>query len=135
VDDTFKETLEIVRAQAGHRVMTAEEIVSMIISLDGTLAGIMSGTLKTEIATPVANPKKSIKENSITCLECAQVMKIITKSHLARHGLSHDEYREKYGLKKGTALAAKSLVKARREKMSEMKLWERRKKKVEAPAS
>lgn len=128
MDDTLKETLDIVRAQAGHRVMTAEEMVSMVISLNASLVGMVAGTMEPEVAAPLMDPKKSIKENSVTCLECGKVMKIITQRHLALHGLSGDEYRAKYGFKKGTALAAKSLVKARKEKMSEMKLWERRKK-------
>jgi predicted transcriptional regulator len=51
----------------------------------------------------------------------------LTRKHLAQHGLTPDEYRAKHGMKKGTALAAKSLVRERRKKMKDMKLWERRK--------
>lgn len=130
MEDTLKETLGIVCAQAGHRVMTADEIVSMITSLNSSLTCMISGTQVAEVTAPVMQSKKSIKEKSITCLECSKVMKIITQRHLALHGLTSDEYRAKYGIKEGTALAAKSLVKARKEKMSEMKLWERRKKKA-----
>jgi len=134
VDEIMKESLGIVRAQAGHRVMTGDEIVSMIISLNSSLMGMMSGSTSEEVGEPALDPKKSIKEKSVTCLECGKSFKIITQKHLAIHGLTGDEYRTKYGMKKGTALAAKSLVKARKAKMAEMKLWERRKK-VEKPAS
>ena len=54
------------------------------------------------------------------------MFKIITAKHLALHGLDADAYREKWGLKKGTPLARKALVRARRKKMKEMQLWERR---------
>lgn len=42
------------------------------------------------------------------------------------HGLSTEEYREKWGYKKGASLVAKSLARDRRKKMQEMKLWEKR---------
>jgi len=57
---------------------------------------------------------------------CGKTFKLITAKHLATHGLTKEEYLEKYGYKKGTALVSKSLRKARKRKMQEMKLWERR---------
>lgn len=134
MDEIMKESLGIVRAQAGHRVMTADEIVSMIISLHASLMGMMSGSTSEEVAEPVLNPKKSIKEKTVTCLECGKTFKVLTQKHLSFHGLTGNEYRAKYGMKKGTPLVAKSLARDRKNKMAEMKLWERRKK-VETPSS
>ncbi|MBG3876405.1 hypothetical protein FVW20_05025 [Desulfovibrio oxamicus] len=73
-----------------------------------------------------ADAAKSIRETTVICLECGKVCKIITAKHLALHGLDADAYREKWGLKKGAPLACKALVRARRKKMKEMQLWERR---------
>jgi len=53
-------------------------------------------------------------------------MKVLTKKHLVLHGLDAVSYREKFGLKKGTPLTCKELQRSRKQKMSEMKLWERR---------
>ncbi len=72
------------------------------------------------------DPKKSIKEKSVTCLECGKSMKLITSKHLAAHGLTKAEYLTKFGLKKGTSLLAKGLSRARKEKMKSMELWKRR---------
>jgi hypothetical protein len=52
----------------------------------------------------------------------------LTKRHLTTHGLTPEQYKEKYGYKKGTSLVAKSLARSRRKTMQDMKLWERRKK-------
>ena len=52
--------------------------------------------------------------------------KILTKKHIATHGLTVEEYRERCGYKKGTPLVCKSLQRERRKKMKDMKLWERR---------
>lgn len=70
--------------------------------------------------------KKSIREKSITCLECGKIMKVLTKRHLALHGLDAASYREKWGFKKGTPLTCKELQRSRRAKMKDMKLWEKR---------
>ena len=123
--DYVKEAISIVTAQAGARPMTEAEIGSMIKAVAVALKDIIE-----EPAQPV-NPvdaKASIKERSITCLECGKAFKVLTKKHLAAHNLTPEEYRAKYGYKKGAPLAAKSLQRERRKKMKDMRLWERRRK-------
>ena len=102
----------------------------MVERLASKLKGLSEGKSVAEDA-PVADAsamdaKKSIKEKSVTCLVCGKTMKVLTKKHLALHGLDAVSYREKFGLKKGTPLTCKELQRARKQKMSEMKLWERR---------
>ncbi|MYL84790.1 transcriptional regulator [Desulfovibrio aerotolerans] len=121
--------LEIVKAQATTRSMTQEEIVSMVSTLAKGFQAIEVGQLvagSTEDQAPTIDSKKAIKESSITCLECGKSFKVITKKHLASHGLTPEAYRAKYGYKKGTGLACKSLARDRRKKMNDMKLWERK---------
>ena len=131
MNDTMKEALALVKAQASVRPMTEDEIIASVASLTKKLEALEAGMLdepETEEApaAPMMDPKKSIKDRSITCLECGKVFKVMTKKHLAMHGLTAEEYCAKYGLKKGTPLSCKSLVKMRREKMQSMKLWEKR---------
>jgi len=129
MDDYLKEALEIVKAQASVRNMTEEEITSMVKKVAEGIRGISEGVAVVEEgAAPATDPKKAIKEKSVTCLECGKTFKILTKKHLATHSLTADEYRAKYGYKKGTPLVSKSLQRERRTKMKDMKLWEKRKK-------
>ena len=131
MDEMLKAALEIVTAQATARPMTEEEIVSMIKSVAsgiGSISADQSAAAPSAESVPAIDPKKAIKEASITCLECGKSFKVITRKHLASHGLTPEEYKAKYGYKKTQALAAKSLVRERRNKMKDMKLWERRKK-------
>lgn len=130
MNDFLKEALELTKAQASVRKMTEDEMISMIISLTDRLQGVLSGeqekrACSEEMISP-ADAKKSIKERSITCLECGKVMKVLSKRHLALHGLDAASYREKWGLKKATPLTCKELQRTRRAKMKEMKLWEKR---------
>jgi len=127
MDDYLKQALEIVKAQASVRNMTEEEITSMVRTLAGNLKNLEEVPCEhDECVAPAVPPSKSIKEKSVTCLECGKTFKIITRKHLATHGLDADSYREKWGLKKNSPLVCKELQRERRKKMKEMKLWEKR---------
>lgn len=131
MDDYLKESLEIVRAQAKVRVMTAQDVVTMVQNLVTGLKAVVLGQslpVAEEHAGKTLDPKKAVREKSILCMESGRVMKVITKRHLAKYGLTPDEYRVKWGYPKGMPLVCKDLQRARRNKMQEMRLWERRKK-------
>jgi predicted transcriptional regulator len=129
MDDYLKSALEIVQAQASVRPMTDDQIASMISSVAAGIKAASEGIeTPTSTVEPAVDPKKAIKETSIICLECGKSFKVITKKHLASHGLTKEEYLEKYSMKKGTSLCCKSLQRERRKKMKEMRLWEKRKK-------
>lgn len=127
MENYLKEALEIVKAQASVRTMNEEEIITMVRTVaEGirTMSEFSTDTSESEAAP--SDAKKAIKEKSITCMECGKSFKIITKKHLASHGLNPDEYRERYNYKKGVPLVCKALQRERRKKMKSMKLWERR---------
>ncbi|WP_243360723.1 MucR family transcriptional regulator [Fundidesulfovibrio terrae] len=134
MDDYLKESLEIVRAQAKVRVMTAQEIVTMVQNLVHGLKSVMLGAAQAPVTTvedasgKPLDPKKAIREKTIICMESGKSMKVITKRHLAKFGLTPDEYRAKWGYAKDLPLVCKELQRARRKKMQDMRLWERRKK-------
>ncbi len=127
MEDYLKEALEIVKAQASVRTMTEEEITSMVQSLSNGIRNIAEDTGEVTTHTePPVDPKKAIREKSVICLECGKSFKVLTKKHFASHGLTLEEYKAKWGYKKGTSLVAKSLARERRKKMKDMKLWEKR---------
>ena len=130
MDDFLKEALDIVKAQASVRTMSEEEITSMVQKLSKGLRAISDDDVQVEtLSEPITgDAKKTIREKTITCMECGKSFKILTKKHLASHGLTPLEYREKYGLKKTSPLVCKSLQRERRRKMKDMKLWEKRRK-------
>ncbi|WP_291322962.1 MucR family transcriptional regulator [Desulfonatronospira sp.] len=128
MDDHVKQALEIVKAQAAVRNMAEEEINSMIKTLS---AGIQEASRtdeakEKESQEPAVDPKKAIKEKSITCLECGKSFKVLTKKHFAKHDLTTEEYKAKWGYKKNQSLVAKSLARERRKKMQDMELWKKR---------
>lgn len=125
----FEQAMAMVQAQAGVKMMSPVEMIAMVKEIAGGLASLTSCESGADgeptAVEPACDPKKAIKQNSVTCLECGAKFKIIGKKHLATHGLTPDEYREKYGMKKGTPLVCKALAEQRREKMKSMKIWEK----------
>lgn len=131
MEEYLKEALDIVKAQASVRNMTEEEITSMVRSVAEGIRYTAEDSQPEASAqgqAPAVDPKKAIREKSVVCLECGKQFKVITKKHLASHGLTPAEYKEKWGLKRSTSLIAKSLARERRKKMQEMQLWKRRRK-------
>ena len=130
MDDYLKEALEIAKAQASVRVMKEEEITAFVQKVTQGIRVVAETEQPVELSTEemVLEGRKSVKEKSVTCLECGKNFKVLTKRHLATHGISTDDYREKWGFKKGSALVCKALQRERRKKMNDMKLWERRRK-------
>ncbi len=126
MENYLKEALEIVKAQASVRTMTEEEITTMVRKLSEGIRAISENSAGTVEESETLDPKKAIKEKSITCVICGKSFKLLTKKHLASHGLTADEYRESCGYKKGAPLVCKSLQRERRKKMQDMRLWERR---------
>jgi len=132
MEDYLKQAIEIVKAQASVRNMKEDEITSMIKALASSIREVAEGAVFAIETEPAIDPKKAIKERSVICCECGKSFKVLTKRHLITHGLTPEQYKEKYGYKKGTSLVAKSLARSRRETMQGMKLWEKRKKTVKA---
>lgn len=133
MEDYLKYAIELAKAQASVRVMSEDEMATMISSLAGKIRKLDSCEEKEVCpSAPAADPKQSIKEKSIVCLECGKIFKAITKKHLKLHDLDAASYREKWGLKKGTPLTCKELQRSRRQKMKDMRLWEKRRMALEA---
>ncbi|WP_428562835.1 MAG: MucR family transcriptional regulator [Solidesulfovibrio sp. DCME] len=126
MDSYLALALDIVKAQAKVRNMSEEEITSMVGKLAGSIRGIDADGRGAASGNGVRDPKKAVKERTITCLESGKPYKILTKRHLAKFGLTPEEYREKWGYPKGMPLVCKALQRERRKKMRDMKLWERR---------
>ena len=118
---------EIVAAQASAAKLSAEEINALINQTYESLKNVKADEegAPAEEAAPAMKPKDSIKQNSVTCLECGKKFKILTKRHLADHDLTPKEYKAKYGFKARQPLSAKSLSAKRRKVAKEQNLGQR----------
>ncbi len=131
MEDYVQEALEIVKAQASVRNMSEEELNSMVIRLSKQLRELVSAPAEDNSTEgsqePAVDPKKAIRERSVICLECGKSFKVLNKRHLAKHGLTSEEYKNKWGYAKNASLIAKYLSRQRKKKIQEIELWKRRK--------
>ncbi len=126
MDELFRHALELAKAQASVREMSPEAIAEFTKNMANHLQNAVNTNTDNEEVQLVCDPKKAIREKSVSCCICGNSFKVLTKRHLELHGVTPDEYREMCGYKKGTALICRELRKARKQKMDDMKLWERR---------
>jgi len=70
------------------------------------------------------NWKKSITKHAITCLECGQSFKQLSRRHLSQHGLDGRSYRLKYSIPRTHPLSAKATTAKRREVAQAIRPWE-----------
>lgn len=118
--------IDFMDKQASVRPMTPGEYAAGVAEAEAQFRKLYEPAEVMEETTKlVADPKTAIKDRSVTCCICGKSMRVITKSHLLSHGLTPESYRELCGYKKGTPLITKSLQRERRNKMSELRLWER----------
>ncbi len=133
---------EIVQTQVSRSPMSAVEIASSLRQVFGTLhelekaetAGIaieLTQPAAEEAAATKLSSADSIQNDKVICLECGAEMRQLTHKHLVSHGMSHKEYRKKYGFSMRTPLSAKSLTKARSKAAKKRGLPENLKKVIE----
>ena len=118
--------IDFMDKQASVRPMTPAEYAAGVAEAEEQFRKLYEpAEVVEDTNTLVADPKTAIKDRSIICCVCGKSMRVITKAHLLTHGLTPESYRELCGYKKGTPLITKSLQRERRNKMSELRLWER----------
>ncbi len=115
---------KIVTAQASHATLSPEEIsealkqtfnaLGQISAAEGSGDDLAQAEDKSDPVSDAltklqANPKRSIKQKCVICLECGEIFKMMTKTHLKAHDLTPKEYRKKWGFKSKESLASKEL--------------------------
>lgn len=125
----FEHALEIVKGQAQTKPMTAEEIISMAKNLAGELEAMDNPVPAAPVGPSLIagfDPKKAIGDDFIVSGLDGQPYKILTQRHFEKYGTNAKAYREMCGYAPKQSLACKALMKFRRDKMKDMKLWERK---------
>ncbi len=112
---------EIVAAQAGHTRLTSEEIGDSLRQVFRTLLDVQRTGQDVEVEESVVrDPQSSIQRNQVICLECGKSFKLLSNRHLALHGLTPREYKQKHGIRMTQALSARTLSQRRRKLAKEL---------------
>jgi len=107
---------DIVAAHVSNNHVEPDKLPSLIEQVFGALAGLAGGgSAAAAPPEPAVSIRASVKPDSITCLDCGKPMKMLKKHLKAEHGLSTDDYRERWNLKPDYPLVAPNYAKKRRE--------------------
>ena len=108
---------EIVAAFVANNHLQTHELPNLLTSVHGALANISDGTTRpntpeAEAHAPAVSVRKSITPEYLVCLDDGKKFKSL-KRHLAKLGLSPDQYRAKWGLPADYPMVAPAYAAAR----------------------
>lgn len=108
-------TADIVSAHVSNNTVAVSDIPLLIGNVHTALAAL-SGNVAVAVEPPVpAVPvKSSVKAGNIVCLDCGAKLKMLKRHISTHHGLSVDEYRERWALPKDYPMVAPDYAVQRR---------------------
>ncbi len=80
---------------------------------------------QTEANPAPSNWQASITRHAVTCLECGDSFKQLSRRHLQRHGLDSRTYRHKYGIPSAQPLSSRAATARRRQLAKSIRPWEK----------
>jgi len=108
-------TADIVSAYVSNNPLPVTGLSDLIASVHTSLTGIgHPAATEQPRHEPAVNPKRSVFPDYIICLEDGKKFKSL-KRHLAIHGLTPDQYRERWGLKADYPMVAPNYAAQRSE--------------------
>ena len=111
-----EQVAEIVSAYLRRNQVAADQIPALISTVYGALSGI--GNPSQEPAanlTPAVPIRRSVGDETITCLDCGWKGSMIKRHLMTAHGVDADQYRAKWGLPGDYPLVARNYAARRSE--------------------
>lgn len=129
-DDTLKElTSEVVAAYVSNNTVPVSDLPALIADVYAALSG--TGTPQPEAPpekpTPAVTVRKSINKEHLICLEDGQKFKSLKRHLMTHHGLTPEQYRERWGLASDYPMVAPAYAEARSRLAKDMGLGQKRK--------
>ncbi len=109
-------TSDIVAAHVSNNTIPVEDVATLISSVYGALAGL-GGAAPIEEARPepAVSVRSSLKKDHLVCLEDGKRMKMLKRHLMTEHGMTPDDYRQRWGLGGDYPMVAPDYAETRRE--------------------
>jgi predicted transcriptional regulator len=109
-------TSDIVAAHVSNNTISVEEVSTLISTVYGALAGL-GGSAPVEEARPepAVTVRASVKRDHLVCLEDGKKMKMLKRHLMTEHGMTPDEYRQRWGLGSDYPMVAPEYAETRRD--------------------
>ena len=122
-------TAEIVAAYVSNNSVAANDLPNVISRVHAALGGTtMPVEEVVEKQKPAVTVRRSIQHDYLICLEDGQKYKSLKRHLMTHHGLTPEQYREKWDLPADYPMVAPAYAEARSRLAKEMGLGQKRKK-------
>jgi predicted transcriptional regulator len=97
---------KIVESYVRHHKLGSEQLADLITSVHRAIGRLGQPPEPDEVLTPAVSVRRSVHRDYVICLDCGYRGKTLIRHIAARHGLSGDEYRQRWGLRSSHRLTA-----------------------------
>ena len=101
-------TTKIVTSYVRHHTVGADQVSELITSVHRALGELGRPVQPQEVLTPAVSVRRSVHHDYVVCLDCGYRGKTLRRHISTRHGLSRDDYLQRWGLKRDHLLTAPS---------------------------
>ena len=108
-------TSDIVTAHVSNNDVEVDSLPSLIEKVYGALAGLGSQVQEETPPDPAVSVRSSVKNDHIVCLEDGKKMKMLKRHLMTDHGMTPQEYRERWNLPADYPMVAPAYAETRRE--------------------
>jgi predicted transcriptional regulator len=99
-------TAKIVGSYLRHHTVGASELPNLITSVHRALTDVGRPNPPEVALNPAVSVRQSVRQDSVTCLDCGYRGKTLRRHIRSRHGLNADEYLKRWGLRQDHPLTA-----------------------------
>lgn len=109
-------TSDIVAAHVSNNNVSVEDVPSLITNVYHALAGLGGAADVEEVRPePAVTIRSSVKKDHLVCLEDGKKMKMLKRHLMTEHGMTPDEYRQRWGLGSDYPMVAPDYAETRRD--------------------
>ena len=99
-------TAKIVVSYVRHHRLVPDQLADLITSVHRAIGQVGQPPEPEEVPTPAVSVRRSVHRDHVICLDCGYRGKTLARHIATRHGLSADEYRQRWGLRNSHLLTA-----------------------------
>ena len=96
----------IVQSYFRHHPVGTGQVSDLIASVHRALAQLGRPVQPQEVLTAAVSVRRSVRHDYVVCLDCGYRGKTLRRHITAQHGLSRDQYRQRWGLRSDHPLTA-----------------------------
>lgn len=108
-------TSDIVTAHVANNDVSVADVPSLISNVYHALAALGHQPVVVARPEPAVSIRASVKNDHVVCLEDGKKMKMLKRHLMTDHGMTPDEYRERWGLGSDYPMVAPDYAEKRRE--------------------